>query len=155
RTEEGPEESLTAEAEGGEASADKGDSSHHDEDAQVVRRQELGERATLDRCGLGGRLLLDGGLGQGNRGNAHQPLSAWKMDTTAGPRMTTNRAGKIMKTSGKSILIGAFCACASAAARRRLRISTARLRRIAPTETPSSCPCIMARVNDSTAGVGH
>src|SRR4029077_16401381 len=54
------------------------------------------------------------------------------MDTTAGPRMTTNRAGKIMKTSGKSILIGAFCACCSAAARRRLRISIARLGRVCP-----------------------
>jgi hypothetical protein len=49
-----------------------------------------------------------------------------------------NMAGKIMNTSGKSILIGAFCACCSTCARRRLRISMARLRRICPIETPSS-----------------
>ena len=70
------------------------------------------------------------GSGTGIVGTLISRLSAWKMDTTAGPRMTTNRAGKIMKTSGKSILIGAFCACCSAAARRRFRISIARLRRI-------------------------
>ena len=34
--------------------------------------------------------------------------SALKIETSAGPRMTTKRAGKIMKTSGNSILIGAF-----------------------------------------------
>src|SRR4029077_8147280 len=122
-----------------------------DEDSRATGRQELTQRGPLDRRGLGSGLGLGDGLGPGNRRDAHQPLSACMMEMTAGPRMTTNSAGKIMKTSGKSILIGAFCACCSTAARRRLRISIARLRRIAPIDTPSSEPWTIARVNDSTA----
>ena len=43
---------------------------------------------------------------------------------SAGSSSTTNMAGKIRSTSGKTILIGAFCARSSAAALRRLRISS-------------------------------
>src|SRR4029450_24900 len=125
RGEDGTEKRLAPEAERAEARGDEGDSGHDHEDAQVAGRQKLGERPRLDRgrIGLGDGLGLGAGLGHRKRGGAHQLLSAWKTDTTAGPRMTTNRAGKIMKTSGNSILIGAFCAACSASARRRLRIS--------------------------------
>ena len=37
---------------------------------------------------------------------------------TAGPRMTTNMAGKMQPTRGKSILIGALAAISSALCRR-------------------------------------
>ena len=47
---------------------------------------------------------------------------------TAGSSRMMNSAGKIRNTRGKSILIGAFCARSSAICRRRLRMSTARLR---------------------------
>jgi hypothetical protein len=38
---------------------------------------------------------------------AYRPLKLEKMRGTAGPRITTNRAGKIRNTIGKSILMGA------------------------------------------------
>ena len=46
------------------------------------------------------------------------------------------------KISGKSILIGIFCARSSAIALRRLRISTARFRIVVPIETPSRSPWV-------------
>ncbi len=62
-----------------------------------------------------------------------------------GVRITMNSAGKMKKMSGKSILIGIFCARSSAIARRRLRISIERLRIVVPMETPSRSPCVIAR----------
>ena len=156
RAEDGAEERVAAEAEPGEARDDERDRRHRDDRAERRRSAGARERRALDlrrRLGAGSGWAV--GSGTGIVGTLISLWSAWKMDTTAGPRMTTNRAGKIMKTSGKSILIGAFCACCSACARRRLRISIARLRRICPTETPSSWPCTIARANDSTAGVGQ
>ena len=51
--------------------------------------------------------------------------------------MTTNIAGKMKSTVGKSILIGAFIAFSSAAACRRIRESAACTRRMRPSEMPS------------------
>src|SRR5262249_13113909 len=131
----------TAEPERREACNDEDDRRAGDEYALVASGQELPKRRPFDlRGGLGRGLWRCVGFRHRNGRGAHQVLRAWAMETMAGPRMTTNSAGKIMKTSGKSILIGAFCACCSTCARRRFRISMARLRRICPTETPSNCP---------------
>ena len=51
------------------------------------------------------------------------PRACRAIEMIAGSRSTTNIAGKIRKTSGNSILTGAFCARSSAAALRFLRIS--------------------------------
>src|SRR5262245_16864308 len=93
RAEDGSEQGLAAEAEGSEARGDEGKRRNHDEDAQIPGREELGERPRLDhgRLGLGRRLWRRGGVRHGDSRHAHQLLSAWKMETTAGPRMTTNR----------------------------------------------------------------
>src|SRR5919198_60566 len=74
---------------------------------------------------------------------------------SAGPRSTTNMAGKIRKTRGKRILIGAFCARSSAFALRRRRISVARSRRICPIETPSVSPWTIERTNERMDGVSQ
>ena len=71
----------------------------------------------------------------------------------AGPRMTRNMAGKMKRTVGKSILIGAFIARSSAAAWRRRRVSAACTRRIRPSEVPSWSAWMIARVNEETSGV--
>ncbi|MPM33673.1 hypothetical protein SDC9_80250 [bioreactor metagenome] len=47
------------------------------------------------------------------------------MFNTAGPRMTTNNAGNIKNTIGKSILVGIFAACVSARCRLLTRIVSA------------------------------
>ena len=62
---------------------------------------------------------------------------------TIGVKMTMKSAGKMKKMSGKSILIGIFCARSSAIALRRLRISTERLRIVVPMETPRRSPCVI------------
>jgi hypothetical protein len=49
--------------------------------------------------------------------------------------------------------MGAFCARSSAAARRRFRISIARLRMMSPIETPSVSPWTIERTNERIAGV--
>ena len=56
------------------------------------------------------------------RHTPYNPLSEFMIRGTAGPRMTTNSAGKMRNTIGNSILIGAFCAASSARCRRRIRI---------------------------------
>ena len=71
---------------------------------------------------------------------------------SAGSSSTTNIAGKIRKMSGKSIFTGAFCASSSAFALRFLRISSARLRRIWPIETPSVSPWMIAADERLDAG---
>src|SRR5207245_1280352 len=120
-----------------------------DKDAQAVGRHERRERGADGGGGLGARLLAP------DLRCGHKLLGGWWVEPMDGPSSRTNRAGKIMKTSVKSILMGAFCACGSARALRRLRISTASVRRICPTEKPSTWPCIIARTNDSTAGAGQ
>ena len=68
----------------------------------------------------------------------------------AGPRMITNIAGKIRKTSGKRILIGAFCARSSII----VLLAGPHLDRLVaedlPIETPSRSPCTIARTNERT-----
>src|SRR5919198_1361213 len=71
----------------------------------------------------------------------------------AGPRMTMNIAGKMKRTSGKSILIGAFIAFSSAAACRFNRVSAAWTRRMRPSEIPSWSAWMIARVKVETSGV--
>src|SRR3954462_10626757 len=149
----GAEQRVTGEAELHEAADDERDAQHRDTRRAATGWKQFPQRPArlLDRRRLNGfahdaHALNDIGL--------HHP-SASRTEMTAGPRMTTNIAGKIMKTSGKRILIGAFCAFPSAAARRRSRISSARLRRISPTDTPSRSPWIMARTNERIADVGH
>src|SRR5262249_21686836 len=83
-----------------------------------------------------------------SRPPSHQvALKIFPIAYAAGPRRTTHVAGKMRKMSGKSILIGAFCARFSAAARLRFLISTARLRMIWPVETPSCSPWRIERTN--------
>src|SRR5919198_1879803 len=72
---------------------------------------------------------------------------------SAGPRMTMNIAGKMKRTSGKSILIGAFIAFSSAAAWRFRRVSAAWTRRMRPSEIPSWSAWMIARVKLETSGV--
>src|ERR687887_657234 len=73
----------------------------------------------------------------------------------AGPRMTMNIAGKMKRTSGKSILIGAFIAFSSAAACRFNRVSAAWTRRMRPSEIPSWSAWMIARVKPEISGVSH
>ena len=75
------------------------------------------------------------------------------MMMTIGTSSTMKSAGMIRNAIGKSIFTGAFCACSSAAARRRFRSSTARFRMIWPVETPIVSPCAMERANMRTPGV--
>src|SRR5919202_174744 len=75
--------------------------------------------------------------------------------SSAGPRMTMNIAGKMKRTSGKSILIGAFIAFSSAAAWRLRRVSAACTRRMRPSEIPSWSAWMIARVKLEISGVSH
>src|SRR5215204_1845851 len=98
------------------------------------------------RGGLSERLPDDDGRDgreDGDDGDSrhHDPPTAARNAKIAGPSSTTNMAGKIRKTSGNRILIGAFCARSSAWARRRFRMSVASPRMLWPIETPSVSPC--------------
>ena len=71
----------------------------------------------------------------------------------AGARLTVQH---VFKTEEDKPLEVIYCfPLPRDSALRRFRISTARLRRICPIEKPSTWPCVIARTNDSTAGVGQ
>ena len=99
-----------------------------DEPPMKLRRDD-GRRHGPDRSGD-----VRGGEQREQRDDdqaAHQPTAIVStMLRIAGASRTTKIEGKISATSGKRILIGAFCARSSAAALRRSRISLARLRMI-------------------------
>src|SRR5439155_6863660 len=81
------------------------------------------------------------------------PFRAFKIWIAAGPSSTTKIAGKIRRTSGNSIFVGAFCARSSACCRRRFRISIARSRRTFPIETPSVSTWSTERTKERMAEV--
>src|SRR5207248_8751500 len=123
-------------------------------------------RGELKVGGSGVNRVIDANqrAGKGRRGRQdeeacqscppHVP-SAWVNSVMAGYSSTPKSEGKIRNTSGKRILIGAFCARSSACARRRLRISTARFRMIVSMDTPSVSPCRTERKNDRIEGVSQ
>src|SRR5581483_10697914 len=82
----------------------------------------------------------------------HQKPKSLERLMRAGPRTTMNIAGKMKTTVGKSILIGAFIACSSAAAWRLSRESTACTRRMRPSEMPSWSAWMIARTKAASSG---
>ena len=75
------------------------------------------------------------------------------MLSTAGPRITTNIAGKMKSAVGTSIFTGAFIARSSAATCRRLRDSSAWIRSIRPSGLPSCSAWMSELTTDVSSGM--
>src|SRR5207245_1159059 len=123
------------------------DESIHDDPVQQ-EEQQLGNDRELQS---GNPVFAAQALPDESRHAPHRWTMFFEIVITAGPRTTTNSAGRMKVTSGKTILTGSFPAFSRAHWRRRSLISWACVRRTRPIGIPSASACTSASTKFDTS----